>query len=228
MMKWMVFFGCLNFIACTTVPEQQAMLPSDHKGMVLLFSEIREGGKETPMRMLINANFLRIDQGPESRRYTLFDRRKKVIYQVAEDQSMQVIKNQLVTIQPPQAIQWQIESQPSSALMRMPNVAQATHRKLSLNGQACYNTIVVDGLLNDGLAILREYYGVLAGELSHSYESDGTSDALCWSAVNIFTPLQRFNAGFPMREWGAGYQRFLMDYRLQVEIPEHMFTRPKD
>jgi len=227
MMKWMMLFGCLSFLACSTVPQQQALPPSDNKGMVLLLSEIPEGGKETPVRMLINAAFLRIDHGPESHHYTLFDRQQKMIYQVAEDQSIHTIKNRAMTIKPTQAIQWQIESQPSSALMRTQNPAQATHVKQSLNGNACYHVIVVDGLLNDALAILREYYTVLAGELSHSYAPDETPDALCWAAINIFTPLQRFAAGFPMREWGAGYQRFLMDYRLDVEIPDNMFRLPE-
>jgi len=220
--------GCLNLLACATVPEQQALSPSDNKGMVLLFSELAEGGKERPVRMLINASFLRIDHGPESRDYTLFDRHQKVIYQVAEDQSIRAIKNQAVTIKPAQAIQWKIESQPSSALMRTPNAAKATHVKQSLNGRVCYNVIVVDGLLNETVAILQEYYTVLAGELSRTYVQDNTPDALCWLAINIFTPLQRFAAGFPMREWGAGYQRFLMDYRLQIEIPENMFELPKN
>jgi len=219
----------MSLLACATVSKksEKSVDKLEFAGDILTFSETIDGHEST-VRMIITKAYLRMDDGPEAEDYLLFDRRKKTIYNiVADEKSIMEIAVEASNIVPPYPISWRTESQSSNALMRTDNerAAKATYYLLSLNQQACYHVVAIDQGMEEALAAIREYRQVLANQLKSRYIRQAGQE--CYEAVNIFTPLNHLQQGFPIREWSTyGYQRFLVNYRQKIIFPKRLFALP--
>lgn len=197
--------------------------------MILLFSEKQpEQTRPDSTRMLITKAFLRIDSGPQSEDYILFDRTKRIIYNVvAEDESILVIPYQPVDGAPGE-VRWEVTQEQSHALPRTLQGVRATYYRYAVNGQPCYHVVAVENLLEEALAAMAEYRINLAGELAGSYPAPVDQADLCEAMTKVFAPSKPLSHGFPVREWGAnGYQRFLMDYQVGLTLPPALFALPQ-
>jgi len=225
-----ILFGLST--ACTVSPEKNTKeLPNlEYAGDLLVFSEVMDQREEEMVRMLVTKNYLRIDSGPNAEDYILFDRNKKLIFNViAEEKSIMQIDTEKFDRSPAYKIRWNVESQTSSALMRSDDngAASATYYHLKLNDKSCYNIVTVDKGMEEPLAALKEYRESLSHQLKRYYRPDKGQE--CFEAVNIFTPLHHLHKGFPIREWSAyGYQRFLVDYKKKIIFPKSLFELPID
>lgn len=226
--------GCGINLLKTDGEQKKDNARLEFAGDLLNFSEIAEGQRETNVRMIITDGFLRIDDGPKSEDYVLFDRAAKIIYNVvAEEKNIMVIDSQDEThnieLSPAYPILWNVESQTSHALMRSDdkNAASATHYRLKLNQKECYNLVAVDHGMEKPLAAIREFRSALANQLKKHYRAQEGQE--CYEAINIFTPLNHLHQGFPIREWSVyGYQRFLIEHRRMIIFPERLFKLPEN
>jgi len=225
----LLLFACSS-IATKSVKQQEKEIKPANAGYLIMFSEMRPHEPEASVRMVITDHFLRIDEGPNSEDFILFDRQKKSIFNVVkEDKSILTIKPGKTNVEPTFPLRWIIESQTSQALMRSQNNndTAATHYLYYLNDEPCYNLVTINNQLVETLDAMREYNDVLANELKSNYhEMQGQQ---CHEAINIFDPNIRLQYGFPLREWSAyGYQRFLVDFKKDIIFPESMFELPKN
>lgn len=213
-------------------PGVDASLKSEkpeNAGTVLTFKESSAEEPERIARVIITDKFIRMDDGKGSKDFLLFNRAEKLIYNVVADEDFVMVmgraKHVTINVAP---LQWQVKSQTSHALMRshLKDQTSAKHHKLILNGNACYNIVALENILQEESQALAEYHEVLARELKSSYTAH--KDAQCFDAIHILEPKKRFAYGFPYREWSAyGYQRFLVNYQQKIIFPAVLFELPK-
>ncbi|MDH3326365.1 MAG: hypothetical protein OEM38_06585 [Gammaproteobacteria bacterium] len=231
----------MNLFSCSVIDRKNTAELQKHEntdklkfaGDMLSFSEKIGDESETNSRMIVTEGYLRIDDGPKSVDFVLFDRANKVIYNViAEEKSIMVIDSQdeahLLKLKSDFPILWNVESQTSHALVKNDdqNSASATHYSLKLNQKECYNLVALDQGMDKPLAALREFRQALANQLMSQYKRQQGQE--CYEAVNVFTPLNHLHQGFPIREWSIyGYQRFLVDYRKMIIFPKRLFMLPE-
>jgi len=200
-------------------------------GALLIMVEREAGSESFTSRLFVNEGYLRMSDARSPMDFILFNRKDKIIYNVSQDdKTIMVIRNKAVEIDPPISLDYQEESQLSSAIPRIDG-QQATHYRFTANGKHCYDSVVMpEGFMPDVLAALREFRMVLAGE--HATTLDRTPKDLldaCDLSLNIFHATQHMDHGLPIREWDRkGYQRFMKDYRMGMMASEDLFDLPKD
>ncbi len=204
---------------------------SSSDGFVLLFDEREPGFTEfSQTRMLVTADFLRIDDGSDGNDFLLFDRQTRAIYNVsAEDQTVLVIEPLPIDISAPERFEHDVEK---TLLKEAPKIdgRPVQHVILSTNGERCYELYAVAGLLEAPRTALAEFYQTLAGEQAvvvgatpPEFQSD------CQLANDIFLPDRHLRHGFPIRsEDMNGRLRIMADYRTDWEPQSALFELPAD
>lgn len=232
--KGMIAGLLVSLAACsalqTTKPKTVAEL-KNAPGNLLIMLE-RNAGEETfTTRIFVNEGYLHMSDTRSPADYMLFNRKEKTIYNVTtDDKTILVIRDKPVNVESPIKLDYQEESQPSSAIPKI-NGKQATHYLYTANGKHCYDAVVMPkDFMPDVNAAMREFREVLAGE--HATTVDRTPKELldaCDLSLNIFHATQHMDHGLPIREWDQhGYQRFLKDYRENLQASEGTFDLPKD
>ena len=77
-MKKLVLLMLSAFLFSCSQKEQSDIL--------ILFMEQEEGVEPFQTRMIVNKNFLRIDDGKSSNSFVLYDRVKKIVYSTSPDE----------------------------------------------------------------------------------------------------------------------------------------------
>jgi hypothetical protein len=244
----MVAFFVAGLSACaTTTPkpeatqkdQAEATQPAEAKGpeeskpgTVLIALEREQGMKESfTTRIFANPDFMHISDSRSPADYILFNRAEQTIYSVNnDDRTILVIHKKPVTIQPPIEIDYEEESQPSSAIPKIEG-QQATHYRFTANGKHCYDAVVLpEDYMPEMWSAMREFRLVLAGEHASTVDRmpRDSLDA-CDLALNVFDPVKHLDHGIPIREWDRnGYQRFVKDYRKNITVPTSIFKLPAD
>jgi len=200
-------------------------------GTLLIMMETNAGEPTFTTRIFINEGYLHMSDSRSPADYMVFNRTEQTIYNVtADDKTILVIKNKPVDVDSPIELDYQEESQPSSAIPKVDG-KQATHYLYTANGKHCYDAVVMpEDFMPDVLAAMREFRSVLAGE--HATTVDRTPKEFldaCDLSLNIFYATQHLDHGLPIREWDRhGYQRFMKDYRENLPATEGTFDLPKD
>jgi hypothetical protein len=230
-----VFAGLLvSLAACSAFQNVKPKTVAELKaapGNLLIMMERNEAEPTFTTRIFVNEGYLHMSDTRSPADYMLFNRKERTIYNVtSEDKTILVIRDKPVNVESPIALDYQEESQPSAAIPKI-NGKQATHYQYNANGKHCYDAVVMPkDFMPDVLAAMREFREVLAGE--HATTVDRTPKELldaCDLSVNIFHATQHMDHGLPIREWDRhGYQRFLKDYRENLQASEGTFDLPKD
>lgn len=214
----------------TTKPKTEAEL-KDAPGVLLEMMEREQGSETFAAKIYVNEGYLHMTDERSPLDYILFNRKEKTIYNVSnEEKTILVIRNKPVQIESPIALDYQEESQPSSAIPKI-NDREAIHYKFLANGKHCYDAVVMPkDFMPDVVEAMREFRLVLAGE--HATTVDRTPKDLldaCDLSLNIFHSIRHMEHGLPIREWDRqGYQRFLKDYGTEVQAEKGTFDLPKD
>lgn len=220
--------------ACTgqfMKPEKTAAELKDAPGTLLILMEREAGSPEFTTRLFVNEGYLHMSDARSPADYVLFNRREQTIYNVNQaDKTIMVIRNKPVEVESPIKLDYQEESQPSSAIPKIDG-KQATHYRYIANGEHCYDSVVMPkDFMPDVVAAMREFRQVLAGE--HATTVDRTPKDLldaCDLSLNIFHATKHMEHGLPIREWDRhGYQRFLKDYRTGLKADVGTFDLPRD
>ena len=195
---------------------------------VLTFAEQQPGSAPQRTRMLVNAAYVRIDDGEDGPDFLLFDRRQKVIYTTNSlDRRILVIKDKPVGRASPIALEHKIIKDEKT----YPPLGgrSVTHYQYLSNGDRCYDVYVAEGLLPKVVAALREFRVVLAGEQAAALEiMPKEFYSACDLANNIFEPARHLRHGLPIRQRDmTGRTRELVDYKTGVKVDAALFVLPE-
>lgn len=217
-----ILFPFLFFLvsACTDKPSGATFLS---------FSESGPDGDAYPVRMLVSAGFLRIEDGDARDGFIVFDRAQNTVYSVGHtDKTVLVLHARKVQLDVPKAFVHNVERDGE----KLPNVGgrAVTHHRLLTNGERCFDVYAADGLLPEALAALREYHRALAGEqAAMQAQVPAGFQSACDLADYVFLPARHLEFGFPVRQINrAGVLRQLLDFKTGVPVEQGLFDVPAD
>jgi hypothetical protein len=201
-----------------------------HAGALLWFVESEAGVAPYRTRIIVNDRYLRQDYGPDDPGFLLLDRREGVVYSVDGEQgSVLTIPSRPVEEAPPYDLDLaeasRVDEDAPAILGKRPTVV-----RYQAQGQPCYTTMSVPGLLAEPLAALRELAQVLAGQRAATLHNtpDAYWDA-CSLARHVFAPDRHLRHGFPVMEWDeAGYRRELIDFATDYAPDPGLFVVPTE
>jgi|GEM_PF-391506 len=194
------------------------------------FVEQRPGIKPYNTRFVVNAKYLRIDDGPGSHDFILLDRKQRKVYRVnSSERQIMVIDTKPVKVQPP--FDLKLGEKDMGPMKGAPSVGghRPVRYQFSAKGEVCYNVVAVSGLMDDALAAMREFRQVLADDSTVTLNliPADMQDA-CELARNTFAPTRHLDHGFPIEEQRkGGYQRSLKNFDLHFKPKPGLFELPK-
>ncbi len=199
-------------------------------GTVLVFHEKEPDNEAHRVVFFVNADFMRINDWKEVDDFILFDRQQNTIFNVVKkDRTVLVIKPRTVDIKSPLPYELHETKEKSAATVKSVNGSDAYHYSYLIGDRVCYDTVSLDGYLDEVVAAIKEFRTVLAGEHAKTIGNTPVEmlDA-CDLAMNIFEPNRYLEKGFPLREWdGRGYQRFLVDVRGGIVADPELLKLPE-
>ena len=200
------------------------------RGAIFLsFTESSPEGESYPVRMLVNDQFLRIEDGDSRDGFILFDRNAKTVYSVSHmDKTTLVLRAQAVKLDAPKTFVHKVERDAE----KVPDVGGKTvsHRRLFTNDELCFDVYAADGLLPEAVEALREYHRALAGEQAIMQASVPSGfQSACDLAEFVFLPARHLEFGFPVRQISrAGVMRQLVDFKVGVPVEKGLFDIPAE
>lgn len=203
------------------------------KGTALYFVEQEEGAEAGRTRMLVTAEYLRIDDGADAGDFVLYRRDEKTIYSVNTTDGLVLVIAHRRPAPSPAELTHTVQREDSEA---MPAVAgrKVSHYRLLTNGQVCYDLYAVEGLLPDAVAALREYRESLAGEQAAALAfTPEEMQSPCDLANNVYLPARHLAHGLPIRltETTRNPTRTriteLVDYKTGLAIDPALFRVPE-
>lgn len=202
----------------------------ENTAIELQFIEQEAGIDPYKTRMIITDDFLRIDDGPKSRDFILYDRKALKISSVSStNKRVFEIPYREIEAEKPADLVWQHKEVEASNAPTIENIKPTGHN-FSANDETCLQTMSAKGLLEEARLALIEYQSILAGE--HAANMSKTPAELgtpCDTALSIFHATDSLKFGFPIIEWdSAGHRRQLENYTENASIPADLFTVPED
>ncbi len=199
------------------------------EGTQLIYRQQEPGVEPYDARVLVTAEYLRMDDGVDDDNYLLFNRKQHLISSVTHDDgTIFEIRSRKIIQRPPLKLRRRsIEIKLDDA----PNIEgkKARHHQLYVNDKVCYNVVAVKGLLADTQQTLIAFRSILAGEhakLLPRLPADQRDS--CDMARNIFHPAWQLEFGLPIQEWDdQGRGQVLLDYKEGVKLDDKLFSLPQ-
>lgn len=181
-------------------------------------------------RIIVTADYMRLDDGKDESDFALLNRKTGTIYSVNSDNNtiMSVAAGK-VDIKPP--MQLSISNDKVTTTENIPSIAGKTpeHYAFSVNGKVCYEVMVVKGMLPDMVKAMQEFANILAGDSAITFNNiPADVRNACDMAGNTFAPSRHLQFGFPVQEWKKGYSRTLMEFNDDFKVDPKLFEFPKD
>ena len=197
--------------------------------LMLMFQDQEPGIEPYATRMLINDDYLRLDDGVDSSDYVLFDRQLQTIYSVSHvNRTILVVQSKPVQGEPP--IKLELDAKRAEH-PDAPEVAgtQPVEHSLTVNDKACSRVMSVPDFLSEGVEAMREFQRTLAGQ--HAENLPKTPVEMldpCFVAYHVFAPVRNLQYGFPVQQWDVdGNSRALVDYQRGLSVDPGLFTLPE-
>lgn len=197
------------------------------KATALYYNEQEPDGEAFHTRMIVTAQWLRIDEGEGSKDFLLYNRNEKTLYSVnAADSRILVLPKRAVDVTSPAKLEYGVE-RGTEALPAVGGKA-VTHYRLSTNRKPCYEVFAADGLLPDAVQALREYRTALAAQQVPALASMPKElQTPCDLANNIFAPARYLDYGLPVRLTETGVRTSeLVDYSVDFKVDNALFELP--
>ncbi|MCU7851784.1 MAG: UDP-2,3-diacylglucosamine hydrolase [Candidatus Thiodiazotropha sp. (ex Monitilora ramsayi)] len=182
-------------------------------------------------RLLVTADYVRLDQGEQDPGFILFDRREQVIYSVnATERSILVIdpaeKNKQHL---PDDLTLEIRSNKNHEAPEIAGI-KPQHWQLITNGAICREAFVLPSTMTEVISAYGEYLGVLAAQQAVALATlpNEFRDA-CDSVVHAYAPDAFIQKGLPVKIWNdQGYDEALVDFQASFKISAEHFSLPED
>lgn len=196
---------------------------------MLTFSE-QEPLVENPYqtRVLVTADFLRMDDGGADDDFVLLDRKSRTIYSVShEDQRVVVVKDRKVSSKAPETFVHRTEEGDTIGAPDIDGKPVHLYRFYT-NETMCFEVYAVPGFLLDAVAAMTQFAEVLAGQHDLTRESmPAELQTACDLANTIYEPARYLSKGFPIRQRDdIGRVRTLLDVKKNIKIHPELFVIP--
>lgn len=228
LIRWfgLTLFGVLSLVLSACESGDQATPQGD---LMLLFQEQEPGVDPYPTRVLINENYVRMDDGADGSDYVLFDRQLQTIYSVSHiNRTILVVHSKPVEGEPPMQLEMDAKK---TEHPEAPEIAgkHPVEYSLTVNDKACTRVMAVPDFLSDGVEALREFQRTLAGQ--HAENLPKTPVEMldpCFVAYSVFAPVRHLQYGFPVQQWDVnGASRSLVDYKRGESMNPELFSLPE-
>lgn len=205
-------------------PEEQQLT-----GLMIQYLDTEPGVDPYDTRVLVSADYMRMDDGVDDSDFILVDRTAMTIYSVThERRSILVINNSRPDKIPPGDMRLGVRSLRDTEAPRIGGKVPV-HYELSMNENICRHVLTVPDLLPDALLALREFRRILAS--AHMRNLDRTPEAMrdpCFLAYDVYAPDRQLQYGFPIQEWDEqGNSRSLINYDDEFVLDETLFRLPE-
>ena len=201
---------------------------------MILFVEKENTLDPYQTRMIINDQFVRIDDGKGSNSFVLFDRIKKVVYSTIPDEQrvMAVHEKKLKkdqVFEPPFALKHSVKKMPEMKKAPKINGENAQHYQLITNDKVCYEVVAIKNLMPHAVKALIEFNKHMATDSIVTFNNmPADLHEACDMTATTFKPARQFEFGFPVQEWSQrGYSRSLVDFDVNFKAEPKLFELPK-
>jgi len=223
---------CTAFLAsaCDKPADLPATAALENTTQVsMLFYEEQEAGTDLyPVRVLVSPEFLRLDDGYAESDFVLLDRHEKTIFSVShEDGSIMVIENSPNDATLPADINLTVIRTPDK---EAPMIAgnQPEHLQYLANGETCFQSVTVSGVLETAVAAMAEFAELLADrQLNNMQAVPLNMQTPCFLSRYAYAPAWHLQYGLPLQEWdSSGYKKSLVDFSDDEAMPLTLFKLP--
>lgn len=216
----------LNFLASCSHKEQADTL--------VLFMEQERGVEPYQTRMIVNKNFVRVDDGEGAKNFVLFDRAKKIVYSVNPDEKriMAIHEKKLEkgqVFEPPFKLTHSVKELEKMKDAPAINGEVARRYQLSTNNEICYDVVAIKGLMPNVVTALTEFHQHMATDSRVTFNNmPADMQDACDMTLTTFKPTRHLEFGFPIQEWGKReYMRSLVDYDVNYKADPELFVLPE-
>lgn len=204
------------------------VLPVSAETIQLTFLEEEAGIEPYQVRMLVNDEFLRIDDGQDAGGFLLMRRNDGMVYSVVhEDQSVLDIPRRDIPAEPPIPVNPEEEYTPDPDAPKVGGKPVSSYRQ-HFADETCFSAVVADDLLPDARAAMVELNRTLAGQQMQTIGNfPPESITPCLLARLVYARQNFLSRGMPILEWDEnGYRRKLLDFHSVDDLPADIFTIP--
>lgn len=201
---------------------------------LIMFVEQEEGIEPFQTRMIVNKNFLRIDDGESSNSFVLYDRLNKVVYSTSPDEKriMAIHEKKLKkgeVFEPPFKLTHSIKNMPKMKDAPTIDGESAKHYQLITNDKICYDVVTIKGLMPAAVKALTEFHKHMASDSIVTFNNmPADMHDACDMTSTTFEPTRQYELGFPIQEWGKrDYSRSLIDFDENYKADPKLFVLPK-
>ncbi len=209
--KLYVALGTLMVLSGCAAVQEKEVDPAQKAGVAIYFNEVAPGqSAPRTIHMFVHKDFIHFGPVDHPEIYTLFRRGSQTIYEIdGERQAVKEIRGQRAPAADLAKYNIEAETSPSKLLTD----SEASHLRIKVNGETCFNVIGVPEMLPEVREALREYYLVKANDPVFAALPEGG----CGELINVAAPEKRLEVGFPARQWGSdGYSLFILEYRVNI------------
>lgn len=195
---------------------------------VLWFEEQEPGTDIYPVRMLVTADHLRIDDGHDDGDFVLLDRITRAIFTVSHvERNIMEFTHRAANADVPEGIGL-TEELPADPDAPAIDGKRPRHLRLIANSTVCYEAVVVPGLLPAAAGALAEYARTLGDRQLNSLENlPPEIKTPCFLSRYAYAPDAWYRPGLPIQEWdGAGYRRALVKFTAAETVSPMLFEIP--
>lgn len=197
--------------------------------LMLMFEEQEEGGDPYQTRVLVNDEFVRLDEGGDGTDFVLLNRQMQTIYSVSHaNRTVLVVHSKPLNGEPPLPLRMDARRAEHPDAPAIED-KQPVEYSLLVNDETCSRVMVVPDFLEQGVEGLREFRRVLAGQ--HAENLPKTPVEMldpCFVAYHVYAPVRHLQYGFPLRQWDRdGNTRTLVNYQREFESAADAFSLPE-
>ncbi len=194
---------------------------------IINFSEYKAGSGQYAVKMTISRNYLRIDDSMDNKGFILFDRHKKIIYSVSDENKQIVqINNQAVNI--PSPIELKLGEKKLAMQKDAPLIEgrSTQHYQFFVNNKLCYEMISVPGLMPDAVTAMQNFRQVLAGQQAETLRViPADLQEGCDLSWHTFYPKRYLQKGFPVMEKALSQEQVPKDKTSPSSLDNISYSR---
>ncbi|MCK4742791.1 MAG: membrane lipoprotein lipid attachment site-containing protein [Sulfuriflexus sp.] len=198
---------------------------------IALVYRVQEPGVDPyESRIIVTDEFIRLDDNNDGREFVLVNRKDKIVYSVSEaNDNILVVKHRPVDLKSPIELYPEIVRKPDENAPQIDG-RDLVHYVFKINGEACQDATIAEGLLTEATTAIAEYRQILAGQHAITFQSTPADlQNACDMSMHIFQPDRYLKFGLPIEERDyTGYQRSLIDFDDDYEVNPALFILPAE
>jgi len=218
--------------------KQTAPKATDLKGQVekkpttamLLYNVAEPGVDPYQSRVIVTDEFIRLDENSDGNDFVLVDRKKEIVYSVSNDNdSILIVNRQPVDTPAGMEFNLSVDKKQDDSAPQIDG-KNVVHYVFKVNGEACNDAMIAEGLLMNVTKALSEYRHILAGQHATTLKTvPADMRNACDMASHIFYPVRHLEYGLPVQESDySGYKRSLADFDDDWTANPKLFVLPAE